>query len=176
MDKYQNSVKELSDDKLVALAEGYRRIVKIAWLICGTPCAFLVLMGLYGAISITGFPFSYGVLFIGVGLLLFALFAKPINDYKKTGEAATAEVSKRGLDHKISKRKAENQETRKYILISIVSLLVIIALFVFVGRITSSDNSSDKGYWGSDGYYNPSPSEMDDVWDDVNDWMDKNWD
>lgn len=41
---------------------------------------------------------------------------------------------------------------------------------------TSSNNSdSDKGYWDSDGYYNPSDKEMDEVWEDVYDWMDDNW-
>ena len=36
-------------------------------------------------------------------------------------------------------------------------------------------SSSGGGYWGSDGYYNPTDEEMEETWEDVNDWMEENW-
>jgi len=53
--------------------------------------------------------------------------------------------------------------------------IVVIAIFVGLWAISTSDSGGSSGHYGSDGYYKPSKSEMDDVWDDVNDWMDDNW-
>ena len=52
-------------------------------------------------------------------------------------------------------------------------VLVILIFGLLYPHLVSK--SQTDGYWGADGYYHPSDKEMDDVWDDVNKWMDKNW-
>ena len=50
-------------------------------------------------------------------------------------------------------------------------ILVIIMLFVVI-RACSSSN---KGSWGSDGYYNPTQEELEDAVQDAQDWLHDNW-
>ena len=49
-----------------------------------------------------------------------------------------------------------------------------VILFIVMSKGCDSSSSS-KGSWGSDGYYNPSDAEMEQTWNDVNEWMQENW-
>lgn len=35
------------------------------------------------------------------------------------------------------------------------------------------EETTETGYWGTNGYYDPSKEEMDQIWEDVYDWIDK---
>lgn len=131
MDKYQKRINDLPHDKRVALAEGYGRIVKFAWIISILVCGSSVVIGLYFSIFFTNFPTSLLVFFVGGGLLMFAVFAWIILDYQKMGEAAAAEVSARGLDYKVNSLRTEKQAERKIVLPLLAVLLVIVCLVMF---------------------------------------------
>lgn len=48
-------------------------------------------------------------------------------------------------------------------------ILVIIVLIIL------PKGCSEKGYWGSDGYYHPSQEELEDAVKDAQDWVRDNW-
>lgn len=54
-------------------------------------------------------------------------------------------------------------------------IFIIIALIMIFGNGSADNKKDDKGHWGDDGYYNPTDQEMQDAWDDANDWMEENW-
>lgn len=61
-------------------------------------------------------------------------------------------------------------------------IAVVIGMFLLYavasgssGGRSSGGGSGATGYWGSDGYYHPSDKEMENVWNDVNNWMANNW-
>ena len=40
---------------------------------------------------------------------------------------------------------------------------------------SSSSRSSEKGSWGSDGYYNPTDAELKEAVKEANEWLEENW-
>lgn len=176
MDKYQKQVKEMPNEKIVAIAEGHSKATKFCWISGLLAGGGMIMLGLVLGTTWKNAG-SISLFCILLGILLFLYFALIASNCKKWEVAAAAEVSARGLNYAVEALRAKKRAERK-IMLPILAVFIAIALLIAIGLHSCGGNYTepDKGYWGSDGYYNPSPDEMDDVWDDVNDWMDKNWD
>lgn len=70
---------------------------------------------------------------------------------------------------------SDKRKASKFTKQTVIAVIVVLGVILGIASCNTKPRT-DKGYWGSDGYYNPSDSEMEEVWDDVNRWMDENWD
>ena len=127
MDKYQKRVKQMESEKIIAIAEGYGRLLKFCYILASLFCGLTIIPGLFCAITITNFPPSLAVLSIGGGILFLVVFALTIIDYRKLAEAAIAEASARSLTYKVAERRAERQAIYPVA----VLFFVVVALILF---------------------------------------------
>lgn len=104
--------------------------------------------------------FLFCVIFGAIGIYFVSLIRGINTELKKR------EISK--WDRAASKRFSKKLWT-------IVGVFVLVIIVLGLLSPYLAPKSQPNGYWGADGYYNPSDKEMEDVWDDVNKWMDKNW-
>ena len=59
-----------------------------------------------------------------------------------------------------------------------IALLLAVLLsmsLIFTSCESKKRSSSSKGYWGSDGYYNPTDAEKAQTRKEVDEWMKNNW-
>ena len=109
---------------------------------------------------------------------LVKIFKKNKNIYQKTSLYYETKFSDTTYNNVYKKQEIEHPHVEKtssnIIAIILIALFLAIICFVIFGN-SSNKNNEDKGHWGDDGYYNPTDQEMQDAWDDANDWMKENW-
>jgi len=54
-------------------------------------------------------------------------------------------------------------------------MFVLFAISASIAGGSSGGSSYDSGYWGSDGYYNPTERERNEAVRRANEWMLENW-
>ena len=114
-------------------------------------------------ISIAAILFAFG----GLMMLAFVTFLRGIN----------AELKKRKISevHRASEKKFSK---RLWIIVGIFILVILVFSLLSPHLVQKNHNdyeSPSTGYWGADGYYNPSDKEMKEAWDEANKWMQENW-
>ncbi len=113
-----------------------------------------------------------------VGFLVLLYGAKVALKQRKELEYELQRRERKSTEEQAAIAQERKDENRRVTKIAAKWVVIAVIFAIILGAIIGIHNNNthtQEGYWGSDGYYNPSDEEMEDVWEDVYDWLDKNW-